>query len=101
MSGWMSYFGGGKSNPRDLARESIVNLRQTALTLEKKEEHLLDKIDKEEKAARANAATNKRGKRVCGRAVVYGVDTDGQRRWLRCDRRRRTRSNWTGSPNND
>jgi len=58
MSGWMSYFGGRK-DPKATTREAIVTLRQQLQMLEKKEDHLLKKIDEELKKARANAISNK------------------------------------------
>ncbi|GMK55368.1 hypothetical protein CspeluHIS016_0204240 [Cutaneotrichosporon spelunceum] len=58
MSGWMSWFGGRKDT-REQARDSIVDLRQQLLMIEKKEEHLQKKIDDETSKARANATSNK------------------------------------------
>lgn len=60
MSGWMSWFGGRKDT-REQARDSIVDLRQQLLMIEKKEEHLQKKIDDETSKARANATSNKSG----------------------------------------
>ncbi len=60
MSGWMSWFG-GRRDTREQARDSIVQLRQQLLMIEKKEEHLQKKIDDETNKARANATSNKRG----------------------------------------
>lgn len=60
MSGWFSYFTGRK-NVKEGARDSIINLRQSLLTLEKKEEYLNKQIEDDLKKARANATTNKQG----------------------------------------
>lgn len=60
MSGWFSMFTGRK-NVKEGARDSIINLRQSLLTLEKKEEYLNKQIEDDLKKARANAATNKQG----------------------------------------
>lgn len=60
MSSWASWFGGGRQDSRESARDAIVGLRQQLLMLEKKEEHLNKKIEEELKKARANATTNKR-----------------------------------------
>ncbi|KAF8639463.1 hypothetical protein AX16_010316 [Volvariella volvacea WC 439] len=58
MASFMSYFGARK-DPKQAARESIVQLRQQIQMIEKKEEHLQKKIDEELKKARANAVSNK------------------------------------------
>ena len=60
MSSWASWFGGGRKDSRESARDAIVGLRSQLLMLEKKEEHLNKKIEEEMKKARANATTNKR-----------------------------------------
>lgn len=60
MSGWASWFGGGRKDTREGARDAIVGLRQQLLMLEKKEEFLNKKIEDEMKKARANATSNKR-----------------------------------------
>jgi charged multivesicular body protein 4 len=62
MSGWASWFGGGRKDSRESARDAIVGLRQQLLMLEKKEEFLGKKIEEEMKKARANATSNKRCK---------------------------------------
>lgn len=56
----MSYFGGRK-DPKNAAREAIVQLRQHVQLIEKKEEYLQKKIDEELVKARANAVSNKAG----------------------------------------
>ncbi|TFK28787.1 vacuolar-sorting protein SNF7 [Coprinopsis marcescibilis] len=58
MSGFFSYFGPRK-DPKQSAREAIVNLRQQLQVLERKEVFLQSKIDEELKKARANAVSNK------------------------------------------
>lgn len=60
MASFMSYFGGRK-DPKQTARESIVTLRQQVQMIEKKEEFLQKKIDEEMKKARTNAVSNKAG----------------------------------------
>lgn len=60
MSGFMSYFG-ARRDSKQTTREAIVTLRQQLQMLEKKEEHLQNKIEEELKKARANAVTNKSG----------------------------------------
>ncbi|KAI8446648.1 Snf7-domain-containing protein [Phakopsora pachyrhizi] len=63
MSSWSSWLlgrGSSSGNQRDKARETIVELRQHLIMLEKKEDHLNKKIDDELKKAKANATTNKR-----------------------------------------
>jgi len=54
----MSYFG-ARRDPKQAARDAIVNLRQQLQMIDKKEEHLQKKIDEETKKARANAVSNK------------------------------------------
>ena len=61
MSGWLSYITGSGGKSRDSPKDAIVNLRQHLLMLDKKEEHLQKKIDDEQRKAKANATTNKRG----------------------------------------
>jgi charged multivesicular body protein 4 len=60
MAGFMSYFGARK-DPKQAARDAIVNLRQQLQMIDKKEEYLQKKIDEETKKARANAVSNKTG----------------------------------------
>ncbi|KAI5477075.1 vacuolar sorting protein VPS32 [Pseudohyphozyma bogoriensis] len=60
MSGWLSYLTGTGKSSRDTTREAIVNLREHLLMLEKKEEHLMKKIEEETRKAKANATTNKK-----------------------------------------
>jgi len=54
----MSYFGARK-DPKQAARDAIVNLRQQLQMIDKKEEYLQKKIEEETKKARANAVSNK------------------------------------------
>lgn len=61
MASFMSYFGGGRRDPKQSARDAIVGLRQQLMMLDKKEEYLQKKIDEELKKAKANAVTNKAG----------------------------------------
>ena len=62
MSGWMSWISGkGSAASKDNTREAIVNLREHLLMLDKKEEHLSNKIEEEMRKARANATSNPRG----------------------------------------
>lgn len=60
MASFMSYFG-GRRDPKQAARDAIVNLRQQLQMIDKKEEHLQKKIEEETKKARANAVSNKTG----------------------------------------
>jgi len=59
MASFMSYFGAGRRDPKQTARDAIVSLRQQLQLIEKKEEYLQRKIDEEIKKARANAVSNK------------------------------------------
>lgn len=60
LASFMNYFGGRK-DPKAAARDSIVQLRQQLILLEKKEDHLQKKIDEEHKVAKSNAVSNKSG----------------------------------------
>lgn len=72
MASFMSYFGAGKKDPKQTARDTIVELRQHLQMIEKKEEHLQKKIDEEMKKARANAVSNKSGKsHSCKQPLVH------------------------------
>lgn len=59
MASFMSYFGAGRKDPKQSARDAIVGLRQQLQMIEKKEEFLQKKIEEETKKARANAVSNK------------------------------------------
>jgi len=61
MASFMSYFGAGRKDPKQTARDAIVGLRQQLQMIEKKEEYLQKKIEEETKKARANAVSNKAG----------------------------------------
>jgi charged multivesicular body protein 4A/B len=61
MASFMSYFGARRVDPKQAARDAIVNLRQQLQMIDKKEEHLQKKIEEETKKARANAVSNKTG----------------------------------------
>jgi charged multivesicular body protein 4 len=58
MAGFMSYFGARK-DPKQAARDAIVNLRQQLQMIDKKEEYLQKRIEEETNKARANAVSNK------------------------------------------
>jgi len=58
MASFMSYFG-ARRDPKQAARDAIVNLRQQLQMIDKKEEYLQKKIEEETKKARANAVSNK------------------------------------------
>ncbi|PPQ79538.1 hypothetical protein CVT25_003419 [Psilocybe cyanescens] len=59
MASFMSYFGAGRKDPKQTARDAIVGLRQQLQMIEKKEEYLQRKIEEETKKSRANAVSNK------------------------------------------
>ncbi len=61
MASLMSYFGAGRKDPKETARDAIVGLRQQLQMIEKKEEYLQKKIDEEVKKAKANVVSNKAG----------------------------------------
>ncbi|KAF8165392.1 Snf7-domain-containing protein [Crassisporium funariophilum] len=58
MASFMSYFG-ARRDPKQTARDAIVNLRQQLQMIAKKEEYLQKKIDEETQKARANAVSNR------------------------------------------
>ena len=66
MASFMSYFGAGRKDPKQTARDAIVGLRQQLQMIEKKEEYLQRKIEEETKKARANAVSNKAGTSFLG-----------------------------------
>ncbi|CAG8661811.1 5147_t:CDS:1, partial [Gigaspora rosea] len=49
-----------KQKPKANAKDAIVRLRETLQMLEKRENHLQNKIDSELKIAKTNATSNKR-----------------------------------------
>lgn len=81
MSGWMSWVTGksGGNNSRDRARDAIVTLRQHLMMLDKKEEHTMKRIADEEKKAKDNVTSNKRGELPRPRFAVL-LETPSQ--WL-------------------
>lgn len=60
MSGWMGWFGGGRNDHKESARNAIVDLRSQLLMLEKREDHIQKQIDEETRKAKANATSNQR-----------------------------------------
>lgn len=60
MSGWLSWVSGKRDN-KNAARDAIIGLREQLHLINKKEEHLLTKIEEEQRKAKANVTTNKRG----------------------------------------
>ncbi|KAF7798933.1 hypothetical protein EIP86_010161 [Pleurotus ostreatoroseus] len=58
MASFMSYFG-GRRDPKQSSRDAIVTLRQQLQMIEKKEEHLNQRITQETKTAKENSVTNK------------------------------------------
>lgn len=99
MSGWASWFGGGRKDSRESARDAIVGLRQQLLMLEKKEEFLGKKIEEEQKKARANATSNKRCKwrwhQMSGLCFCGETQADRQWPWPRSGRSRHMRMSLT------
>ena len=61
MAGLMSYFGAGRKDPKQTARDAIVGLRQQLQMIKKKEDYLQERIEEDTKKARANAVSNKAG----------------------------------------
>jgi len=59
MAGLMSYFGAGRKDPKQTARDAIVGLRQQLQMIKKKEEYLQERIEEDTKKARSNAVSNK------------------------------------------
>ncbi|KAH8916084.1 Snf7-domain-containing protein [Atractiella rhizophila] len=60
MSAWLGSWLGGRKPAADETRNAIVQLRHHLLLLEKREDHLNNKIEEETKKAKANVSTNKR-----------------------------------------
>jgi len=71
MTSFMSYFG-ARRDPKQAARDAIVNLRQQLQMIDKKEEHLHKKMEEETKKAQANAVSNKTGSPSL---LTFGLDT--------------------------
>lgn len=61
MASFMSYFGAGRKDPKQTARDAIIALRQQLQMIDKKEEYLQKKIEDDLKKAKANAVSNKSG----------------------------------------
>jgi len=57
---WMGWFGGGRNDHKESARNAIVELRSQLLMLEKREDHIQKQIDEETRKAKANATSNQR-----------------------------------------
>lgn len=77
MASFMSYFGGGRKDTKQTARDAIIGLRQQLQMIDKKEEYLQKKIEDDFKKAKMNAVSNKSGelKRVVSlNAVDLKVD---------------------------
>ena len=85
MASFMSYFGAGRKDPKETARDAIVGLRQQLQMIEKKEEYLQKKIDEEVKKAKANVVSNKAGEfRLCFQPRVLRRPYSGSDRgWLK------------------
>jgi hypothetical protein len=61
---WNTLFGGGQAankKKQDVAKNSIVKLREQVNMLEKKEAHLQKQIDELAATAKRNVTTNKKG----------------------------------------
>ncbi|KAK9899100.1 hypothetical protein P389DRAFT_43997 [Cystobasidium minutum MCA 4210] len=71
MSSWASWFGGKRAPPtKDATRETIVELRQHLLTMEKKDDFLTKKIEEEtQKAKNALLTGGTNGKAVATAAL--------------------------------
>jgi hypothetical protein len=65
---WMGWFGGGRNDHKESARNAIVELRSQLLMLEKREDHIQKQIDEETRKAKANATSNQRCKLGLGQA---------------------------------
>jgi hypothetical protein len=61
MASFMSYFGAGRKDPKQTARDAIISLRQQLQMIDKKEEYLQKKIEEDLKKAKANAVSNRSG----------------------------------------
>jgi charged multivesicular body protein 4 len=90
MASFMSYFS-GRRDPKQSARDAIVTLRQHLQMIEKKEEHLTNKVEIELKKAKANAVSNKPGERAELLSTHVCSSCFGQRLLRRCVGRRHSR----------
>ncbi|WFD03712.1 ESCRT-III subunit protein snf7 [Malassezia obtusa] len=76
MSGWLSWVSGKRDN-RNTARDAIIGLREQLHLINKKEEHLLSKIEDEQRKAKANVTTNKRAAQAALRQKkMYETELD-------------------------
>ncbi|WFC97415.1 ESCRT-III subunit protein snf7 [Malassezia yamatoensis] len=76
MSGWLSWVGGKRDN-KNAARDAIIGLREQLHLINKKEEHLLTKIEDEHRKAKANVTTNKRAAQAALRQKkMYETELD-------------------------
>ncbi|KAI3614620.1 hypothetical protein CBS9595_003891 [Malassezia furfur] len=76
MSGWLSWVSGKRDN-KNAARDAIIGLREQLHLINKKEEHLLTKIDEEQRKAKANVTTNKRAAQAALRQKkLYETELD-------------------------
>jgi charged multivesicular body protein 4 len=78
----MGWFGGGRNDHKESARNAIVELRSQLLMLEKREDHIQKQIDEETRKAKANATSNQRCK-YRSYVHVIGVELINQWQWLR------------------
>ncbi|WFD35121.1 ESCRT-III subunit protein snf7 [Malassezia cuniculi] len=73
---WFSWVS-GKRNNKDSARDAIIGLREQLHLINKKEEHLLAKIEDEQRKAKANVTSNKRAAQAALRQKkVYENELD-------------------------
>jgi len=70
---WMGWFGGGRNDHKESARNAIVELRSQLLMLEKREDHIQKQIDEETRKAKANATSNPRCKSVLRAGTIVSV----------------------------
>ncbi|WFD07488.1 ESCRT-III subunit protein snf7 [Malassezia vespertilionis] len=76
MSSWLNWVGGKREN-KSTAKDAIIGLREQLHLLTKKEEHLLSKIDEEQRKAKANVTTNKRAAQAALRQKkMYETELD-------------------------
>ena len=69
----MGWFGGGRNDHKESARNAIVELRSQLLMLEKREDHIQKQIDEETRKAKANATSNPRCKSVLRAGTIVSV----------------------------
>lgn len=80
MSSWAAWFGGKRAPPtRDATRDTIVELRQHLLTMEKKEDFLNKKIEEEtQKAKNALLQGGSNGKRIATASIKQKKTHEGE-----------------------